>query len=176
MDKIGVNFDLTSICCQTPIGQGVIERVDYLNRQLKVLSTVEIDIESIPSSWDNIRWLLGKNDRLSLILSSKTSRVSDIIYKSLIVRNDIDKNKVLYNFERTFYNEFTHAASTAGSPLLYFDIYPRDAGKITWSHNTDTWEQINAATKGKPICFFSVISSFFTPLTPWSNAVTLFIV
>ncbi|KAL4227550.1 hypothetical protein ACF0H5_012993 [Mactra antiquata] len=142
------NFDLTTQCCQSPIGRGVIEKVGQLQKRLKTPSTVEINVKSVQSSWDDIRWLLDVNDRLTLILSTTTLVGTDYIYSALIVRNDMDKNRIFYNFGGTIFSEFKAAASTAGSALLYFDINPRDAGNIIWSHNTDTWEQINAATAG----------------------------
>lgn len=82
------------------------------------------------------------------IISADASVNNGTLYNMLSVRNDIDSDKVLYNVDKELHFKFTHIASTAGSPLLYFDIHPRDAGNIIWSHNTDTWEQLNKATSG----------------------------
>jgi hypothetical protein len=76
---------------------------------------------------------------------------NDTSFDALVIRNDIDAASVFYNFDGTLYNEFIFLASTAGSALIYFNIVPPDAGQIIWSHNTDTWEQLNAATAGKLI-------------------------
>ncbi|XP_045162873.2 uncharacterized protein LOC123527471 [Mercenaria mercenaria] len=147
-NDIMINFDLTADCCDTGIGRGTVEYVDLLYNQVKSNSFVEVDVGNLPFSWENVRWLLSKNEHLVLIISANSPINNDTVYDILTVRNDIDKNKVVYNIEDVVRTEFRHLASTAGSPLLYFDINPRDAGKIVWSHNTDTWDQLDKATSG----------------------------
>ena len=66
----------------------------------------------------------------------------------LQARNDIDAEKLLYNLNIPTYNTFKEIASTAGSALHYFNIHPRDAGAVIWSHNTDTWDLLNMALTG----------------------------
>jgi hypothetical protein len=146
-----ISFDLTVKCCDTGIGRGTVEYVDILCNQADVKCYIEVDIRNVLKSWQDIKWLLNRNHDVLLIISDTSVINNESRYDSLTVRNDIDKNKVLYNFGETLKREFLHVASTAGSPLLYFDINPRDAGKIIWSHNTDTWEQINKATSGKKL-------------------------
>lgn len=148
-NDIMISFDLTVKCCDTGIGRGTVEYVDILCNQADVKCYIEVDIRNVLKSWQDIKWLLNRNHDVLLIISDTSVINNESLYDSLTVRNDIDKNKVLYNFGETLKREFLHVASTAGSPLLYFDINPRDAGKIIWSHNTDTWEQINKATSGE---------------------------
>lgn len=147
-DNVIINFDLRTECCATNIGHGTVEYIDQLYHKLRSKACVELDTESIKTSWETVRWLLVKNEPLALVVSTYTSVYNDTSFDALVIRNDIDAASVFYNFDGTLYNEFIFLASTAGSALIYFNIVPPDAGQIIWSHNTDTWEQLNAATAG----------------------------
>lgn len=146
--NIIINFDITGNSCDTNIGLGTMEFIAELLNELDSYASVEISTGCVQESWETVRWLLSKNEQLALILSQNINVTNSSLFDALTIRNDIDKDLVFYNFDRTFYKEFVYVASTAGSALLYFNINPRDAGRILWSHNTDTWEQLNAATSG----------------------------
>ena len=110
---------------------------------------VEIQAKQWPSSWRELRKLLDRTKDFSLIVSTDEEAGKETLYDLLTVRNDIDRTRAFYKVNRTTLSGLKDLASTAGSALLYFNIQPRDAGKIIWSHNTDTWELLNKAVHGK---------------------------
>ena len=110
---------------------------------------VEIQAKQWRSSWRELENILGRSQDFSLVVSSDGKTGKETLYDLLTVRNDIDITKAFYKIKGTTLTALIDLASTAGSPLLYFNIQPRDAGKIIWSHNTDTWELLNNATHGK---------------------------
>lgn len=153
--KFVFSFDLAGISADfaeaSSIGRGVVETVDQIAREIKYSMAVEVSADRLtaPETWENLKWLLDKNDDLLLIISLAHSSkyTSSTVYDLLRVRNDIETTKVLYNIAPSE-EEMRQTAQTAGSPLHYFKIPYRDAGKIIWSHNTDTWQQITAAIEG----------------------------
>ncbi|CAC5383748.1 unnamed protein product [Mytilus coruscus] len=78
----------------------------------------------------------------------KSLRVNGTTFDLLLLRNDADTDKLLYNIDEAMYQNYVDVSSSAGSPLIYFNIAPRDASGILWSHNTDTWHLLNTATQG----------------------------
>lgn len=150
---IGVNLAISKTFCHLyGIEYGTSE---YISDLIKTLNfpvtkiTIEIEATTIQSSWKDIKWILDTNPSVKLIISLNSLKVNDTAFDLLLLRNDADKNKLLYNIDKTMYQEFVDVSSTAGSPLLYFNITPRDASDIIWSHNTDTWNLLNTATQGK---------------------------
>ena len=145
---VAINIKISPNCCGSlGLEHGTVEYIGFLIKDLNFSMTVEMDAALISTSWTSMKWLLDTNPNLQLILSvnSKDTVNSTAL---LLVRNDIYSNKVLYNINGALYADFLDLASTAGSPLLYFGITPRDASDVIWSHNTDTWQLLNAATQG----------------------------
>ena len=93
--------------------------------------------------------LLDRSQAITITASIDEQSDNYTPYDLLYVRNDNDKERVFYKVNGTTLRSFRELVSTAGSPLHYFDIQPRDAGKIIWSHNTDTWELLHNAVNGK---------------------------
>jgi len=145
--KIVTSFDLTYECCDFPVGRGVLEYVEDLSTNNTNPSIIEVDRRNIATSWPNLRSFLQRNDLYSLVVTYKPTTNSSVLYDVLLARNDIEVSRLLYNMDALI-ADFKALASSAGNALDYFDIKPRDAAKIIWSHNTDTWEQINNATTG----------------------------
>ena len=97
---------------------------------------------------------MDKSRDITITVSADEKTGHEALYELLLVRNDVDRDRVFYKINGTTLLKFKELASTAGSPLLYFNIQPRDAGKIIWSHNTDTWELLNKAVNGNNGVFF----------------------
>ncbi|WAR25596.1 F151B-like protein [Mya arenaria] len=141
-----VALDLNDQCCVNKIGKGTLEYFHDLTSTM--IASVEVDIRSLSKSWDGLRLALNIDQNLTLIVTmNEETNAYERLWDVLLARNDIDENKLLYNM-KGYSAAFKTMSSSAGSPLIYFDIMPRDASKIIWSHNTDTWEQLNAATEG----------------------------
>lgn len=149
---IGVNLAISKTFCERyGIEYGTFE---YISDMIKNLNfpvtkvTIEMKAAIIQSSWKGIKWILDTNPSVKLVISSNSLRVNCTAFDLLLLRNDADKGKLLYNIDEALYQDFVDVSSTAGSPLLYFNITPRDASGIIWSHNTDTWNLLNTATQG----------------------------
>lgn len=142
------SVDLTELCCVDPVGEGLIEFLWEKFRLFNFPLIVEIQARHWRLSWRELEKLLDKSQSISLIVTSDEQPGNEGLYDLLTVRNDIDIERVFYKVNGTTLTSFKDLASTAGSPLLYFDVHPRDAGKIIWSHNTDTWELLDDAVKG----------------------------
>ncbi|CAC5383744.1 unnamed protein product [Mytilus coruscus] len=149
---IGINLAISkSFCDLYGIEYGTSEYISDLLKNLDFPATkvtVEIETDTIQSSWKGMKLILDTNPRVKLIISSSSLRVNGTTFDLLMVRNDADKDKLLYNIDEAMSQDFVEVSSTAGSPLLYFNITPRDASSILWSHNTDTWHLLNTATQG----------------------------
>ncbi|XP_052781837.1 protein FAM151A-like [Mya arenaria] len=144
--NVTVALDLNDQCCVNKIGKGTLEYFHDLTSTM--IASVEVDIRSLSKSWDGLRLALNIDQNLTLIVTmNEETNAYERLWDVLLARNDIDENKLLYNM-KGYSAAFKTMSSSAGSPLIYFDIMPRDASKIIWSHNTDTWEQLNAATEG----------------------------
>ena len=143
------SVDLKKLCCSNPIGEGIAEFILEAFKSFDFPLVIEIQAKQWRSSWREIEKILDRSKDYSLVVSSDGESGKEKLYDLLTVRNDIDRTKAFYKINGTTLSAFKDLTSTAGSPLLYFNIQPRDAGKIIWSHNTDTWGLLNNATHGK---------------------------
>ncbi|XP_052102961.1 protein FAM151A-like [Mytilus californianus] len=149
---IGINLFISKTFCDLyGIEYGTSEYISDLIKNLAfpvTKVTVEMEVDTVQSSWKGIKWILDTNPSVKLIISSNSLRFNVTSFDLLLLRNDADKDKLLYNIDEAMFQDFVDVSSTAGSPLLYFNIAPRDASGILWSHNTDTWHLLNTATQG----------------------------
>ena len=143
------SVDLSPLCCQEPIGDGTIEYLWEKFKPTDLSVNVEINAKQWDTSWRSLAILLERSNSTTIIISEDGRNDNGTAYELLLVRNDIDIDRAFYKVSGTTLARFKDLVSTAGSPLLYFDIKPRDAGKIIWSHNTDTWELLHEAVNGK---------------------------
>ncbi|KAH3780218.1 protein FAM151B-like [Dreissena polymorpha] len=110
---------------------------------------IEIDERNLAASWDTLRPFVRQNEMMTMIITFVSGSGNDqaVLNGVLTARNDIEAGKLMYDLG-AHDAAFRRLVVTAGSPLIYFNASRRDSGNVVWSHNTDTWELLNAATSG----------------------------